>query len=95
MEEDKIRREAKRKIAQLSLKLYAASGVLGVTGGALLGVRTEEFNSIPLAVVVWMISILLFVISNTIMSNREEFYKEAEKTIREKLEDEDENIKGT
>lgn len=89
MKEEQIRREAKRKIAQLSAKLYAASGVLGVVGGALLGVRTEEFNPIPLAVVVWLISFLLFVISNTIMSNREEFYKEAEKTIREKLEDED------
>lgn len=91
MKEDKICREAKRKIAQLSLKLYAASGILGVAGGALLGVRTEEFNPIPLAVVIWIVAILLFVISNTIMSNRETFYKEAEKTIRGKLEDEEDN----
>ena len=91
MKEDKICREAKRKIAQISLKLYAVSGILGVAGGALLGVRTEEFNPIPLAVVVWIVAILLFVISNTIMSNRETFYKEAEKTIRGKLEDEEDN----
>ena len=91
MKEDKICREAKRKIAQLSLKLYAASGILGVAGGALLGVRTEEFNPIPLAVVIWIIAILLFVISNTIMSNRETFLKESEKTIRGKLEDEEDN----
>ena len=91
MKEDKICREAKRKIAHLSLKLYAASGILGVTGGALLGVRTEEFNPVPLAVVVWIVAILLFVISYTIMINRETFYKEAEKTIRGKLEDEEDN----
>ena len=91
MKEDKICREVKRKIAQLSLKLYAASGILGVAGGALLGVRTEEFNPIPLTGVIWIVALLLIKISNTIMSNRETFYKEAEKTIRGKLEDEEDN----
>ena len=45
MKEDKICREAKRKIAQLSLKLYAASGILGVAGGALLGGEDGRIQS--------------------------------------------------